>query len=50
MSRPKVCIMVGSALFSILSQRGWSEATILKVVINHLLNLILMVITSRTAC
>merc|ERR1719445_1087917 len=28
-----VCIMVGSALFSILNQRGWSEAAILKTVL-----------------
>lgn len=28
-----VCIMVGSALFSILNQRGWTEAAILKTVL-----------------
>merc|ERR1719356_1375588 len=38
-----VCIMVGSALFSILSQRGMSEATILK-------NCLLMIATTMAIC
>jgi len=38
-----VCIMVGSALFSILSQRGLSEATILK-------NCLLMIATTMAIC
>jgi len=38
-----VCIMVGSALFSILSQRGFSEATILK-------NCLLMIATTMAIC
>merc|ERR1712080_25728 len=38
-----VCIMVGSALFSILSQRGLSEATILK-------NCLLMIASTMAIC
>merc|ERR1719293_381005 len=38
-----VCIMVGSALFSILSQRGMSEAAILK-------NCLLMIATTMAIC
>ena len=58
MSGPQVCIMVGSALFSILSQRGLSEATILKVavIVIFIVIVVLIFITiaittiSRTAC
>ena len=62
MSSPlQVCIMVGSALFSILSQRGLSEATILKVGIklypnchqqhsNNLQNCLLMIATTMAIC
>ena len=55
--------MVGSALFSILSQRGLSEATILKVGIKlylnchqqhsdncHLQNCLLMIATTMAIC
>ena len=50
--------MVGSALFSILSQRGLSEATILKVavIVIFIVIVVLIFITiaittiSRTAC
>ena len=44
MSDPQVCIMVGSALFSILSQRGLSEATILKVAVIVIVIVVVIVI------